>query len=99
MQIKLNNGLIIDSSKIVEAYIDPYYNLESEAVYARTKDVRSSRTQRRVTTHALGHECNICILILLADAESNGEISDYYTEYHPDIETAEKRIHELVYET
>ena len=99
MEITLNNGLIIDSSKIVEVHIDPYYNLESEAAYAHTVCVKSSRNQMRVTTHALGHEYNICILILLADAESNGEISDYYTEYHPDIETAEKRIHELVYGT
>lgn len=99
MEIKLNNGLPIDSSRIVEVHIDPFYNLESEAVYAHTKDIRNSRTQMRVTTHALGHECNTCILILLADVESNGEISDYYTEYHPDSETAEKRIHELLYGT
>lgn len=99
MQIKLNNGLVIDSSRIVEAHIDPFYNLESEAVYAHTKDIRNSRNQMRVTTHALGHECTTCILILLADVESNGEISDYYTEYHPDPETAEKRIRELIYGT
>ena len=99
MEIKLNNGLVIDSSKIVEVHIDPFYNLESEAVYAHTKNVKTSRTQMRVTTHALGHEYSTCILILLADVESNGEISDYYTEYHPDPEIAEKRIRELLYGT
>ena len=99
MQIKLNNGLVIDSSRIVDAHIESFYDLETEAAYARTKDIRNSRTQMRVTTHALGHECNTCILILLADVESNGEISDYYTEYHPDPETAEKRICELLYGT
>ena len=99
MEITLNNGLIIDSARIVEAQIDPLYNLGSEAVYAHTKDIRNSRNQMRVTTHALGHEYDICILILLASKDIPGEISDYYTEHHPDIETAEKRICELVYGT
>lgn len=99
MEIKLNNGLIIDSSRIIDAYIDSFYTLRSEALYAHTKDIRSSRNQMRVTTYALGHEYNICILILLANEDVPGEISDYYTEHYPDTETAEKRIRELLYGT
>lgn len=95
MEITLNSGLIIDSAKIVEAYIDPLYNLQFEATYAHSKELKSSRTQMRVTTHALGHEYNVCILIHLASEEVIGEISEYYTEYHPNIRTAEKRIREL----
>lgn len=99
MEIKLNNGLIIDSARIVDAHIDPFYNLQFEVNYAQSKELKNSRIQRRVTTHALGHEYNSCILIVLASESVIGEISEYYTEYHPDNKTAKKRIRELVYGT
>ena len=95
MEIKLNSGVIISSDSLVSCYIAPHYTLESELHFAKTGEICNSRTQMRITTHALAHNFPICLIIEVYDDDLEGKV--YLTEFHPDINTAKKRIVDLMH--
>lgn len=94
MEIKLNSGVIISSDSLVSCYIAPHYTLKDELHFAKTGEICNSRVQMRITTHALAYNFPTCLLLQVWNYNLEGYL--YFTEYHPDIESAEMRIKELM---
>ena len=94
MEIVLNSGVKINTSKITGCCFAQLYKLEDELHYAKTGEMCSSRIQMRITTHALAYNFPVCLIIEAWDDNSKRHI--YFTEYHPDKESANKRQRELL---
>lgn len=94
MEIILNSGVKINADYLMNCYIDYYYTLNFELEYAKIGEACVSRTQMRITTHALANNFPVCLIIEVWDDNLKGQA--YFTEYHPDEESANKRQRELL---
>ena len=94
MEIILNSGVKFKFTALMDCWINDYYVLEDELKYAKSGDICNSRIQMRITTHALANRFPVCLLIQVWDDDLEGHV--YFTEYHPDKKSAEKRKKELV---
>lgn len=95
MEIKLNSGVKINTSYLMDCDIVSYFSLEEELHCAKTGEICNSRIQMRITTHALANNFSICLLLQVWDDRLGGKV--YFTEYHPSKEASFKRKEELLY--